>query len=782
MSMTSYWAKRWAGERRAISTATPAKTVTTATTAGATATDGPGTTMLLCEAHDDVRLVDDLPTARPRRSWTQRVTHPMALIGIATTVLTAAGVSGPIIAALFAIVLAAWPGSLIADRAAPRLAAERWIVVVSVNLTFWMVIAHLLLSAELWHPEIGIAAVTGCLTMLHLVSERPAPGLLGGLRRCVTALGPVGVVAIAGGLTCWLIAAVSTPIDDIGPWGLVSNLPPIWFIGFAVLLVFTATRATTPNVDPRGPMIGLISLTFVVYGTTAIATNTLRYPWSYKHVGVIRLLDTTGRLHPHVDIYNNFSGFFGLGALVRGGTGADPLDYGAWAQVVASGLIMCAVWVLVRSATRRADAAHLAALLYLLTDWVGQNYFAPQALGSFLSIAVLALTISWFASPDTRRIPLVGRWVAAQTHPDAEPESTIGDELTEDELAASLRSRDRIRLGIVAFAFLGLLMTHPLTPFSTVLPLVAAFILGWMRDRRLLLAVGLAVAAWMLRSLPYFVEQAFDLGFGGSVSDNAAGRGSEVSATGTVALVGVITKLFSVAVWGIGALGALVAFVRRRRPGWLVLVGFSPLVLPFLNSYGGEIIYRAYLYSLPGIVGLAALFLLGDAATHPRRFLPGPRTAATLTSLALAAGFLVVHFSREQINTVEPSEVALEEYVGTLPDKEYITAQFSGGYPGSLTERYPMVQVDDTYTPQVDEMLDPTEPLTPQLDAAADDIVALTDGVAYLVVTPGMIDTMDAAGTFSFEDVDAVLELLATSDRFVPITRFGDSWLLQVLP
>jgi hypothetical protein len=705
----------------------------------------------------------DAPT--PINHILRRFAHPMALIGTATTLLTATGARGPVVGALFAIVMTVWPATLFIDRLRPRTGVERVLAILAIDLTSWMIVAHVLLTVGWWHPGPVIALLTGALTIAHLRGDRPAPRPAAVVRRWSSALDFSGTIVITGVAACWLIGATMLSTDSIGDWGLISNLPVIWLLGYAVIIAFTAAWAVDPAVDPRRVVAAIALVVTMTYGTLAVTTTTLRYPWSYKHIGVIRLLDETGTFHPTVDIYNNFSGFFGLGALVRGGTGVDPVSYGAWSQFVGTILLVIAVWVLVQRATGRVDVAHLAALLYVITDWVGQNYFAPQTLGSFLSVAVLALSISWFSSARTRKIPLLGRWLRPLG-----PATDTCD-----------TPSDRMRRWIISLIFLGLLMTHPLTPISTLMPLAAAFALGWIRDRRLLPIMAIAVLLWTLRSLPYFIEQAFDLGFGGSVSDNAAGRGSEVSATGTVALVGVITKLFSVIVWALGFAGAAVAAARRRRPGLLVLIGFTPLVLPFVNSYGGEIIYRAYLYSLPGMVGLIALLVVGNDVSHPRRVLPSPRSSAVIVSLALAAGFLVVHYSREQINHVDRSEVALEELVGTLPDEQYIAAQFSGGYPGSLTARYPMIQVDDTYTPQVDEMLDASRPLTPQLDGIADDIVALTDGTAYLVVTPGMIDTMDAAGELPLHSVQDVLALLATSDRFVPVTHIGDSWLLRVL-
>ena len=57
------------------------------------------------------------------------------------------------------------------------------------------------------------------------------------------------------------------------------------------------------------------------------------------------------------------------------------------------------VWLLVQRCTDSNRVAHVATLVYLLTNWVGQNYFAPQAFGTIFGLSTLALCFSWFATP-----------------------------------------------------------------------------------------------------------------------------------------------------------------------------------------------------------------------------------------------------------------------------------------------------------------------------------------------------------------------------------------------
>jgi hypothetical protein len=200
-------------------------------------------------------------------------------------------------------------------------------------------------------------------------------------------------------------------------------------------------------------------------------------------------------------------------------------------------------------------------------------------------------------------------------------------------------------------------------------------------------------------------------------------------------------------------------------------------VVVLVNAYGGEAIYRVYLYSLPGVVVLIAAGL----AARPSRV---QRVLAAVVVLALTAGFLVAHYGRERQNNVESSEVAIERMLGSMPDRQYLGAHFVSVGPLNQTATYPMVDHDDEWSPSVVDMLDRDSgvPFAEQLDRVADNLISLSPGTTYLTVTPGMFEELRAEGGWPFTGVDDALALLATNPRFVAITHVGDSWLFRVLP
>ena len=687
---------------------------------------------------------------------------PAVWLAVVACALVASGADGTVAGVLFAVALVVHPGVLVVQTLQPIDRLERVVTVMAISLVSWVIVAHVGLTLRIWEPRtvaavvLAVSAAARAIQVLRRAqaSDRqlnPVQTVAQAARATSQAGASIGwrpLAVTAAGLALWWWSVRRLDVSDIGFAGLVGRLPLTWFAAFAVLVVAAAMAVTAERPSIARSALATGSLIMVVYGTVAASIGTLRYPWSYKHVGVIRLLDETGRFHPDVDIYNNFSGFFGLGALVRGATGFDPTSYGAWAQVVGEAVVVLAVGLLVLRLTSSTRVAQVSVVLYVLTNWVGQNYFAAQTLASFLSLVVLALIWSWFrvdASPVDQRVTVARRCA-------------------------------------VAVLFLGLLMVHPLTPVVVIGPVALAYAVRRVRDRPLLYAlIGVSVL-WFARSFPYFAAQGFDLGFGGSPAANADGNAVVGTPPALSEFVGLVTRLFSAGVWICALVGAGLAAWARRRIGLVAVLAMIPFGIPLVQSYGGEAIYRVYLYSLPLMCALIAWGLVSRTPIVRRRRWPQPMVLTSVLCVCLAGGLVVVHYGRERINQVEPSEVAMGQYISDTIAGPALVAQFGGGYPAQSTERYPEFQVDDTYTPYIAEMVGVSSTLPPPtvLDDVADDLLALTPGTPYVVVSSGMIDEIRTLGTFPVADTADAVGFLLANDRFRLIARIGDTYLLAV--
>ncbi len=110
-------------------------------------------------------------------------------------------------------------------------------------------------------------------------------------------------------------------------------------------------------------------------------------------------------------------------------------------------------------------------------------------------------------------------------------------------------------------------------------------------------------------------------------------------------------------------------------------------------------------------------------------------------------------------------------------------AQFAGTYPAASTERYPSFQVNDTYVPEIVDLVDAAgrAPTLAELDKAADDLWALDAGVPYVIVSPGMIDSVAQVASLPVQSTLEAVDLLTASDRFFVRHRIGDTFLMGVM-
>ncbi len=192
------------------------------------------------------------------------------------------------------------------------------------------------------------------------------------------------------------------------------------------------------------------------------------------------------------------------------------------------------MWLLVRRATDSERVAHLAVVLYLITDWVGQNYFAAQTLATLLSLSVLGLSMSWFSVVTTRSLP----WLRVVDQPSRTARAVV------PSTACSRPARRAVVLRGVSRADDDRTRSHRSPTAGALVARVGDRLdPRHQTDRR---HRRWSTVAWGLRSYAYFVAQSFDLGFGGSPTDNADGNLDYSAAPDAVVAVGNLTRLFSV--------------------------------------------------------------------------------------------------------------------------------------------------------------------------------------------------------------------------------------------
>lgn len=475
------------------------------------------------------------------------------------------------------------------------------------------------------------------------------------------ALGGVGVLTVAA-VVLYLVPLRGTNLGAMTGYGLISVLPVASLAGLALLTVaFTVTLALR---RPYRIVLGaqLAILVGCLHGVTALIEPLPRFAITWVHLGFVEYIGRTGSAAPAIDGRFSWPGFFALVAFVTDSARwQDLLPFLKLTPLLSNLLYLLAFALLLRNLRASWRASWFAAWLFCVLDWVGQDYFSPQGFGYWLYLVFIAILVSWFrpadhgtAAPDPGRRGLLA-WLrpAGGLRPGELPVRPV-----EHPVRVALLL---LLLGIFVVAT----ASHQLTPF-----LMVGACAGLVLARRCV-ATGLPVllvvilAAWIsYLSVGYWSGHMADLlGGVGDLTGNVASSVGDRAAAGNVEHQRVVSVriALTVALFLFAGLGVL----RRRLRGLDDRVAVVLLVTPFLamglQSYGGEITMRVYLFALPAACVLAAYAFFPESESG--HVLPQRILAAGAAALVLVGAFFPARYGNEKYEMMRPGELAAVEFV-----------------------------------------------------------------------------------------------------------------------
>ncbi len=216
----------------------------------------------------------------------------------------------------------------------------------------------------------------------------------------------------------WAIGLKETDPRNLGGYGLVTHLSPVFYAGVALLVVSALIELARPQPTRWRMAAHAAGLVVMLYATPAILYPEGRYSWLYKTIGVVQYVNHYGHLNRHIDIYQNWPGFFALAAWFGKVAGvSSPLAYAKWAQLVFELAALPLLYLCYRALSLSVWQRWLALLLYSASNWIGQDYYSPQALGTVISLGIMAMVLRYFYAgnrdPLTRRRRFFRRKAAA---------------------------------------------------------------------------------------------------------------------------------------------------------------------------------------------------------------------------------------------------------------------------------------------------------------------------------------------------------------------------------
>jgi len=466
-----------------------------------------------------------------------------------------------------------------------------------------------------------------------------------------------------------LIAGLATASLELNDYGIARSFPIPFYLGLALLPLASACLWLTNRKVDGIVLTQLLLLLIAIWLSPYLLEETARFRSSYKNFSAVDwLLDGNG-FEPDIVVYHNWPLFPVLTSAVMKVTGLSPTQLmGLFPFFIQIAYLFPLIYLL-RVFRTSGNGWWAGVWFFYLFNWTGQDYFAPQAFAFFLFLCLLAL----FAHMVARR---------------------------EGYFAAP-------SMVLVIGIYGCLVLTHVLTA-GIVLAIIAALTLsGQMKQRSLVLAAFVMFAAWQVYGASSFFhfsqdrieDNIFDLQdfFNLNVGSRLAGAPDHV-------VVGRLRMLLTLVAGGVAVICFLMRvterhdrrsllLMRRSAEGtmqaigsvgqrslmylwqpapfavfcFLALVAISPIYV-----YGGEMLIRSLLFSLPAF----ALLVAGAFAWRTP-------VIAVVALMALVAPFHVIaRYGNELYDYVSPHELQGFNYVATALGP----ANVYGGYPAATFE------------------------------------------------------------------------------------------------
>lgn len=555
-------------------------------------------------------------------------------------------------------------------------------------------------------------------------------------------------VLSASAVTLWAIAVPGLPGVDTSYYGLLfSGTGPTLAICIVLCAAALLVAVRNRQVLPAAAAVGAAILVSRV--TTFVATDVPLYDWTYKHLAVVDYIQVNGRLAPDgTDIYAQWSAFFVVWAWFCDVTGFEAMSVAHVFAPVVHVVLAVVVYSAARVIGQSRRTALTAAFVIEVVNWVGQDYFSPQAWSLLLAFGTLTLLIA------SRRAPACGV------------------------------------LSIVVFA--AMVPTHQLTPFWVVAVACVLCLFKRARPRWAAAAMVAIVLGYLLLNLEAVLP--YGLLSGGSPISNAA---SNVLTSGLPAkdFTSAVVRSVSILVLLTACACALWRWRRRQPVFVLAVLAFSAFGLLFGQSYGGEAIFRVYLYSLLGCALLIAPPLVAAMDGRPRLVGRGRRlfhaVVATVGLFAAAVAGLHGYVALWPLVYETRAQVELMDRITDGADvRTRLVMLRLGGMPTRLNASYAEVTLHNHYFDQTIgyDLWDGRDPRLPELKAAfptASDIKTLDDYAqydafrAYVLFSPQSNRAVRYYGDFRPEAIDVIQQALRESDNWTVFYEDGETLVFR---
>jgi hypothetical protein len=493
----------------------------------------------------------------------------------------------------------------------------------------------------------------------------------------------------------WAFGLRRVPATHLGQYGLPASLPFVFYLGVGLLVISIgwALAMARPSSIRLGAHLGILLL--MLYGTAPLVYEESRYSWLFKYIGVVQYVNTQGHVNQHIDIFQNWPGFFALIAWFDDALGVkNPIGYAKWAQLGFEVLTCLMLSFLFRALPLTVRERWLALFLYAGSIWIAQDYLSPQALGVVFSAGIFGLALTYLPRGEEarwlawlrRHLEPIGRIL----RPPIDPSMHLS-EISADGSDSSSKQEYGVQEVAVVIAILlvyfVLVFEHELSPYVVLIQLACLAVIGRLRHRWVVIVLG-AIAVGYFAPRFSFVNAKFGIvasfgNFFGNATPPLVALGKTVKVTAGVTASADAARLLTLGMWALAAVGAVRRWRNRRPTLALVLLAYSPGLVFFAGAYGNEGLLRVFLFSLPWTACLAASAIKPVAASESRL---GALRAPVVLAVVIAL-FFPAFFGDDYSYVMSKGEVqgSAAFYQSAAPGTVFIG---DGNFPSGINQRY----------------------------------------------------------------------------------------------
>jgi len=585
--------------------------------------------------------------------------------------------------------------------------------------------------------------------------------------RTKAAANVAAVVLSVVAFVCWAVSTTQIDPRHYNDLGLFSVVGPLFWVALVCGVVGFVCAIRALHFRWYIALFALAAVIAVLYATPSVVEGTARVEASFRHLGIADHIARTGHLERNLDAYFNWPGFFAMLATLQKASGSpEMLVLARWAPVLAAFAYLPPVLLIARALTSQPRVQWLTAGVFVMVNWTGQDYLSPQTYAFWLLSCIVAVVMTVIRRTDDPDAAGPSARIVA-------PRTTFGVHQEGARVMLSRRQWDIVHV-LIFLAVAVIVASHQLTPVMLVLVLFALWLVGRSPHWWLWFGSAAMLGFWLVGPAWPFVSGHINelVGGLGHQSGAQANLGNRVGSGSADHHLVVNARLVQTAVvWLLAGFGTLLLIRQRARIRTVVLLAAAPFLMVPLQAYGGEMLIRAFLFSLPVVAFLIAVFLFSVSSGKAWR---GVVLAAVLAVLASAT--VLTRYGNERGEHFSPEEVATYAWVDKNTEPGATIMQFDQNSPRrwqryatdnwmNLENAEPGPAWAKSVTP--DRLLEAVNQHPPK-------------GPVYVVYTRAQQAMAELSGNIEPGDLDRTAAEMDGDPRFEVVHRTADSVVWRV--